>query len=98
MGNKNIIQVVQNKLCNSCGACFVVCKADVIKFNETIAGNYFPVINEKYCTNCGLCYDQFLCPAIIEKDESAHIKSTLCLGCGICEEICPENAIKREDL
>jgi len=54
-------------------------------------------VNVELCTNCGLCYDQFLCPAIIEKDNSAYIKSALCLGCGICEEICPIDAIKRED-
>ncbi|MHA2430120.1 MAG: thiamine pyrophosphate-dependent enzyme [Promethearchaeota archaeon] len=54
-------------------------------------------VNVELCTNCGLCFDQFLCPAIIEKDNTAYIKSALCLGCGICEEICPIDAIKRED-
>ncbi|MBY9015588.1 MAG: indolepyruvate ferredoxin oxidoreductase subunit alpha [Candidatus Lokiarchaeota archaeon] len=45
------------------------------------------------CTNCGICYTQFYCPALNEKDDRAQINSNECLGCGICEEICPNNAI-----
>ncbi|MFX0043201.1 MAG: thiamine pyrophosphate-dependent enzyme [Candidatus Hodarchaeota archaeon] len=55
-------------------------------------------VDVKLCNNCGLCYSQFLCPAISEKDETAFINSNLCLGCGICEEICPNNAINREEI
>ncbi|MFX0019514.1 MAG: thiamine pyrophosphate-dependent enzyme [Promethearchaeota archaeon] len=55
-------------------------------------------VNVELCTNCGICYNEFLCPAIIEKEGLAHIKSALCLGCGICEELCPNNAIKKEAL
>ena len=59
---------------------------------------YVRYIDVKSCKNCGLCYSQFLCPAISEKDDAAFINSTLCLGCGICEEICPNNAIKSEEI
>ena len=50
-------------------------------------------VDEELCTNCGLCYNQFNCPALTKKNEIAHINSNECLGCGICEYICPNNAI-----
>jgi indolepyruvate ferredoxin oxidoreductase alpha subunit len=50
-------------------------------------------VDEGLCTNCGICYNQFNCPALNEKSDKAYINSSECLGCGICEEICPNNAI-----
>ena len=50
-------------------------------------------VDEILCTNCGICYNQFYCPALDEKDDRAHINSNECLGCGICEVICPNYAI-----
>jgi indolepyruvate ferredoxin oxidoreductase alpha subunit len=50
-------------------------------------------VDEILCTNCGICYNQFYCPALDEKDDRAHINSNECLGCGICEDICPNYAI-----
>ncbi len=54
-------------------------------------------VDPELCNNCGICYSQFLCPAIDERDNSAFIDSNSCLGCGICEEICPNNAINKEE-
>ncbi|MFX1593287.1 MAG: thiamine pyrophosphate-dependent enzyme [Promethearchaeota archaeon] len=53
-------------------------------------------VNTELCNNCALCYSQFLCPAINKREDNAYIDSNLCLGCGICEEICPNDAITRE--
>ncbi len=50
-------------------------------------------VDEGFCTNCGICYNQFNCPALNEKNDKALINSSECLGCGICEEICQNNAI-----
>jgi len=50
-------------------------------------------VDEGLCTNCGICYNQFYCSALNEKGDKAHINSNECLGCGICEEICPTRAI-----
>ena len=35
---------------------------------------------------------------IDEREGNAYIDSNLCLGCGICEQLCPNNAIKVEVL
>ncbi|KKM99994.1 hypothetical protein LCGC14_1142310 [marine sediment metagenome] len=66
------------------------CIQKIIKRNEPIARKVEP----RLCNNCGTCYNRFICPVISEKDEIAYINSNECLGCGICEEICPNNAIK----
>jgi indolepyruvate ferredoxin oxidoreductase alpha subunit len=54
-------------------------------------------VDQELCNNCGICYSRFLCPALNEKDDYVFIDGNLCLGCDICEEICPNKAIKREE-
>ncbi len=48
------------------------------------------------CNACGVCVKAFGCPAISLGSERAIIDETLCSGCGVCETICPFDAIKRE--
>jgi indolepyruvate ferredoxin oxidoreductase alpha subunit len=55
------------------------------------------IVEKEKCNNCGLCYNQFSCTAIEEKEGNAFINSSICLGCGICEEICPNRSIGREN-
>jgi indolepyruvate ferredoxin oxidoreductase alpha subunit len=54
-------------------------------------------VDKSLCSNCSICYNQFNCPALNEKNDKAYINSSECLGCGICEEICPNNAIMGGD-
>jgi TPP-dependent indolepyruvate ferredoxin oxidoreductase alpha subunit len=46
------------------------------------------------CNACGVCVEQFGCPAISLTSERAEIDPTLCYGCGVCEKICPFDAIR----
>ncbi len=46
------------------------------------------------CNACGMCVEQFGCPAISLTGERAEIDPTLCYGCGVCEKVCPFDAIR----
>ncbi len=48
----------------------------------------------KECNSCGDCVKVFGCPAISLTPERAEIDPTLCWGCGVCEAVCPFNAIR----
>ena len=54
--------IINNKLCNTCGGCYGICPTQAIRFEETIGGYYLPVIDENLCTFCGLCVE--ICPGI----------------------------------
>jgi len=57
----NIAQIVQQKLCTSCGACAAVCpqKAITMEFDSK-EFLYYPKIDTAKCNNCGLCLN--VCP------------------------------------
>ncbi len=49
------------------------------------------------CRRCGLCM-KLGCPAISKKNGgSIYIDPTQCNGCGLCLNVCPFGAIKKED-
>jgi len=50
---------------------------------------------------CGrLCTRIFGCPGLIwnEAQHKAEIDEVICVGCGVCTDICPQGAIKREEV
>jgi indolepyruvate ferredoxin oxidoreductase alpha subunit len=48
------------------------------------------------CIACGICFQDFECPAIGPEPASgtARIDENLCSGCGVCVQVCPQEAIK----
>ena len=48
------------------------------------------------CKNCKMCM-KLGCPAISVKDDKVVIDETQCNGCGLCVNVCPFNAISKED-
>jgi indolepyruvate ferredoxin oxidoreductase alpha subunit len=53
------------------------------------------VVDSSRCRGCMVCYKAFNCPAITPSgDGRITINRALCTGCGVCERICPFNAIK----
>ena len=51
----------------------------------------FTVDSEK-CRSCKMCM-KIGCPAISMKDGKAKIDATLCVGCGVCKQMCKFDAI-----
>ena len=51
----------------------------------------FTVDSEK-CRSCKMCM-KIGCPAISMKDGKAKIDATLCVGCGVCQQMCKFDAI-----
>ena len=51
-------------------------------------------VNEDKCRSCKMCM-KIGCPAISMKNNKAVIDPTLCVGCGVCEQMCHFGALTR---
>ena len=51
-------------------------------------------VNEGKCKSCGACITTFYCPAILVQDGTYSIDSLSCVGCEVCAQMCPFNAIE----
>jgi indolepyruvate ferredoxin oxidoreductase alpha subunit len=50
-------------------------------------------VNTDKCIGCKSCM-RIGCPAIAIKGGKAHVDDTLCVGCGVCEQMCPVDAFE----
>ena len=50
-------------------------------------------VNKDKCIGCKSCM-KIGCPAISMKDGKAHVDFTQCVGCGVCEQLCPVGAFE----
>ena len=50
-------------------------------------------VNTGKCIGCKSCM-RIGCPAISIKEGKARVDSTLCVGCGVCEQLCPVGAFE----
>ncbi len=50
-------------------------------------------VNVDKCIGCKSCM-RIGCPAISIKDGKAHVDNTLCVGCGVCSQLCPVGAFE----
>lgn len=52
-------------------------------------------VNPDTCRSCKKCM-KFGCPAISIHEGKAEIDPTLCVGCGVCKQVCPFGAFEEE--
>jgi indolepyruvate ferredoxin oxidoreductase alpha subunit len=72
------------------------CVIDLARKGE--AAEPIPITITDDCDGCAYCIKQFECPALIYHDEDEDNKHTtvdpiLCIGCGVCLNVCPKGAI-----
>ena len=50
-------------------------------------------INQSKCENHRDCITKLACPAMYLEGDQVEINKYLCIGCSVCAQVCPENAI-----
>lgn len=53
-------------------------------------------VDPNKCVGCRSCMG-LGCPAISIKDKKAIVDNTLCVGCGVCEQLCPVDAFEHTE-
>jgi len=51
------------------------------------------MVSESRCKNHRDCVNLFACPAFYLEENRVKINENLCIGCAVCSQVCPENAI-----
>jgi indolepyruvate ferredoxin oxidoreductase alpha subunit len=77
------------------GTSVVIAREACPLFNKALkktAARPFYVSSEK-CKNRRDCMDELACPAFFIQEGRVKIDPDMCVGCAVCAQICPENAI-----
>jgi indolepyruvate ferredoxin oxidoreductase, alpha subunit len=67
----------------------------VIAYRQQALPDRKKVVVTDDCVECNLCLERFECPALYHDDdlERTAVDQALCIGCGVCLNVCPKGAI-----
>jgi electron transport complex protein RnfB len=85
-------------ICNCCGCCCGVLRGinDLgIPASRVVNSYYYAEIDPDECAACGTCADERCQVNAIEEGEDAYeVIREKCIGCGLCVDTCPSEAIQ----
>ncbi len=97
---KDFIKKIRAELNESGVRVFWVKGACVLGGNDYIESRrsvLYPEINPLKCGDCNKCYTELACPAIMNLKSAPEMELKIdlnrCVRCGVCNEICPNEAI-----
>ncbi|MCF8025199.1 MAG: indolepyruvate ferredoxin oxidoreductase subunit alpha [Desulfobacteraceae bacterium] len=77
------------------GVSVVIARQDCVLLARTLkkkTGRPFTVNPDK-CRNHRNCINELACPAFYIENQRVCIDASMCTGCSVCAQVCPENAI-----
>lgn len=87
---KNARAVVKEAL-ETNGPAVIISKAPCVLLRTGFLPDTPLTVDQEKCTGCAVCIG-LGCPALEFRDDKAHINE-VCVGCGVCAELCPAGAI-----
>jgi 4Fe-4S ferredoxin len=90
--------VLNDEISINCGWCKIICPSDAIQSAKPFQGRVILKENqedEKICTgkDCNECKDVCPCNAITISDNTISVNQDVCVLCGACAKVCPEEIL-----
>ena len=84
--------VIDPVSCTGCGWCAMFCPVQCMYQRPD---GFYDLETDK-CIGCKSCM-KIGCPAISFRYGKAVIDHTTCVGCGVCQQLCPVSAIEKPE-
>lgn len=81
-------------ICNCCECCCGAMQAQRMGSPMLASSGYVASVNTELCIDCGDCESQCPFHAVVMGDCGYQIDRSACMGCGICVDVCSQEALQ----
>jgi len=101
---RSSIRTIRNLLKKDGGVRVLIMRrtCELVRVKQDKRMPYSIYVDQQKCKGeeCGICTSEFRCPGLVwdNFENYSTIREDICSGCGVCVDICPFNAIAREEV